>query len=162
MGRIVDLCTEMAAVVEEGPEGLVLPLEAREQFLKSWPDEDLDDALNFVTESLLQSELVDAMDSLSSRLLEVLGTYGDEKAFAEAVAGEATLDVGVIRQIAHRLDRVEEILDVFREEAAPDRTSFDALQKRLLDQGIEDDMRPEWEEEPSEDAEDDEADESED
>ena len=98
-----------------------------------------------MTESLLQSELVEAMDSLSARLLDVLGAYGEEKAFAEAVAGEARIDIGVIRQIAHRLDRVEEILDVFREEAPPDRQGFDALQKRLLDQGIEDDMRPEWE-----------------
>jgi uncharacterized protein with von Willebrand factor type A (vWA) domain len=162
MGRIVDLCTEMASVVEEGPEGLVLPLEAREQFLESWPDEDLDDALNFVTESMLQSELVEAMDSLSSRLLEVLGAYGEEKAFAEAVAGEAKIDIGAIRQIAHRLARVEEILDVFREEAPPDRQRFDALQKRLLDQGIEDDMRPEWDEEPPEAWDDDEPDEPED
>jgi hypothetical protein len=161
MGRIIDLCTEMAAVVEEGPEGLVLPLEAREQLLKDWPDEDLDDALNFVTESMLQSELVEAMDSLSTRLLEVLGAYGEEEAFAEAVEGKARLDVAVIRQIAHRLDRVEEILDVFREEAAPDRQGFDALQKRLLDQGIEDDMRPEWDEGPPEAPDDDEPEEHE-
>lgn len=162
MGRIVDLCTDVAAAVDEGPEGFVLSLEAREQFLKSWPDEDIDDALNFVTESLLQSELVEAADSLTARLLEVLGTYGEEKAFAEAVEGEAKLDVGVIRQIAHRLDRVEEILDVFREEASPDRKGFDALQKRLLDEGIEEDMRPEWEEGAPEPSNDDEPDESED
>jgi hypothetical protein len=157
MGRIVDLCTEVAAAVDEGREGFVLPLQAREQFLKDWPDEDIDDAVNLVTESLLQSELVEAMDSLSVRLLDVLGAYGEEQAFAEAVAGEAKIDIDAIRQIAHRLDRVEEILDVFREEAAPDRQAFDALQKRLLDQGIEGDMLPEWEEDEVEAPEDEDA-----
>jgi hypothetical protein len=146
MGRIVDLCTDVAAVVDEGPEGFVLPLEAREEFLKKWTDEDIDDALNFVTESFLQSELVEATDSLSTRLLEALGEYGEEKAFAAAVEGEATIDVDVIRQLAHRLDRVEEVLDIFRDQAPPDRQGFDALQKRLLDQGIEDEMKPDWEE----------------
>ena len=145
MGRIVDLCTNVAASVDEGPEGFVLPLEARERFLADWTEEDIDDALNFVTESLMQSELVEAADSLSARLLEVLGEYGEEKAFAEAVDGKATIDIDVIRQLAHRLDRVEEILEVFRDQAPPDRQGFDVLQKRLLDHGIEDEMRPDWE-----------------
>ena len=42
-----------------------------------------------------------------------------------------------IRQLAHRLDRLEEILDVFRDYGSPDRQGFDALQRRLLDHGIE-------------------------
>lgn len=145
MGRIVDLCTEIAAAVEEGPEGLILPLEAREQLGQGWSEDDIDDALNFVTESYLQSELVEATDSLSARLLDLLGAYGEEKAFAEAVEGGATIDIEVIRQLAHRLDRVEEVLDIFRDEATLDRRGFDALQQRLLDQGIEDDMAPDWE-----------------
>ena len=145
MGRIVDLCTEIAAAVEEGPEGLILPLEAREQLGQGWSEDDIDDALNFVTESYLQSELVEATDSLSARLLDLLGAYGEEKAFAEAVEGRATIDVDAIRQLVHRLDRVEEVLDIFREEAPPDRQGFDALQQRLLDQGIEGEMEPDWE-----------------
>ena len=145
MGRIVDLCVAVAAAGNEGPEGLVLPLEAREQLLEEWKEEDIDDALSLANGFNRQSELVEATDSLSSRLLEVLGTYGEEKAFARAVEGEATIDIEVIRQLAHRLDRLEEILEVFRDEEAPDRKGFDALQRRLIDQGIEDEMRPDWE-----------------
>ncbi|MCG6927971.1 MAG: hypothetical protein LJF30_22025 [Acidobacteria bacterium] len=145
MGRMVDLCGEVAAVVEEGAEGLVLPVEAREELLADWPEEDIEDALGFVTDSYLQSELVDAADSLSARLVEVLGAYGEEKAFEAAAAGKATLGIDEVRQLAHRLDRLEEILDVYRDEGSPDRQGFEALRKRLLDQGIEDEMRPDWE-----------------
>lgn len=145
MGRIVDLCGEVAAAAEEGPEGFVLPPEAWEEFREDWPEEDIQDALNFVTESILQSELVEAADSLSARLVEVLGDFGEEEAFASAVEGQATISIDVIRQLAHRLDRLEEVLEVFREEGSPDRTGFDALQRRLIDQGIEVEMRPDWE-----------------
>lgn len=145
MGRIVDLCGEVAAAVDEGPEGFVLPPDAWEGFRKDWSEEDIEDALNFVTESILHSELVEAADSLSARLVEALGDYGEEKAFASAVEGKATIGIDVIRQLAHRLDRLEEVLEVFREENAPDRTGFDALQRRLIDEGIEDEMRPDWE-----------------
>ncbi len=145
MGRIVDLCGEVAAALDEGPEGFVLSAEAREQFLGDWTEEDVEDALNLVSESFFHSELVEAVDSLSARLLEALGDYGEEEAFARAVEGNATIDVDVIRQLAHRLDRLEEVLEVFREEGSPDRTGFDALQRRLIDQGIEVEMRPDWE-----------------
>jgi hypothetical protein len=39
------------------------------------------------------------------------------------------------------VSRLEEILGVFREGAAPDRRGFDAFQRRLMDEGIEDEMR---------------------
>jgi hypothetical protein len=48
----------------------------------------------------------------------------------------------VIRQIVHRLDHLEEVLDACREEKGPDRRGFDRLQRRLMDLGIEDEMRP--------------------
>ena len=83
MGRIIDLCGEVAAAADEGAEGLELPLTDRERLLGEWSEEDLDDALALVRESLLQSELVDSADSLSARLLEVLGRLGDEAAFAK-------------------------------------------------------------------------------
>jgi len=145
MGRIVDLCGEVAAVVEEGPEGFVLPIEARERLRADWPDEDIDDALGFVTDSYLQGELVDAADSLSARLVEMLGAYGEEKAFDVAAECTATLGIDEIRQLAHRLDRLEEILDVFRDDGSPDRQGLEALRTRLLDHGIEDEMQPDWE-----------------
>jgi hypothetical protein len=145
MGRILDLCGEVAAAADEGPEGLVLPPEAWDRLRADWSDDDIQDALGFVKDSMLQSELVEAADSLSARLVELLGTWGDAKGFAAAVEGGATLPVEVIRQIAHRLDRLEEILELYRDEKGPDRKAFDALQRRLIDQGIEDEMRPDWE-----------------
>ena len=83
MGRIVDLCGEIAAAADEGPEGLVLPPEAWERLRAEWEDEDIEDAMAFVRDSLLQSELVEAADSLNARLVEVLGAFGEAKAWAK-------------------------------------------------------------------------------
>jgi hypothetical protein len=147
MGRIVDLCGEVAAAADEGPEGLVLPIDVWDRLRDDWSDEDIEDALGLVRDSLLQSELVEAADSLSVRLLELLGTFGDSKAWAAAVEGHAAIPVAAIRQLAHRLDRLEEILELFRDQKGPDRHGFDELQRHLLDLGIEADMRPDWEQE---------------
>jgi uncharacterized protein with von Willebrand factor type A (vWA) domain len=145
MGRIVDLCGEVAAAADEGPEGLVLSPEAWNRFREEWSDEDIEDAMGFVKDSLLQTELVEAADSLSARLVELLGTWGSEQTFTRAAAEGATVGIDVIRQLAHRLDRLEEILEVYRDDDGPDRRGFDDLQRRLIDHGIETDMRPDWE-----------------
>jgi hypothetical protein len=145
MGRIVDLCGEIAAAADEGPDGLVLPPDAWDRLRDAWSDEDIEDALGFVRDSLLQSELVEAADSLSARLVEVLGAWGEARAWTAAVEGHASISIDVIRQLAHRLDRLEEILEAYREQKGPDRRGFDELQHRLIDQGIEQDMRPDWE-----------------
>jgi hypothetical protein len=55
------------------------------------------------------------------------------------------VSIDVIRQLAHRVDRLEEILELYRDQKGPDRSGFDALQRRLMDQGIEKEMRPDWE-----------------
>ena len=144
MGRIVDLCGEVAAAADEGPEGLVLPLEAWDRLRDAWSDEDIEDALGLVKDSLLQSELVEAADSLSSRLVELLGTWGEAGAWAAAVEGHASVPVAAIRQLAHRVERLEEILELYRDQAGPDRGGFDELRRRLLDLGIELDMQPDW------------------
>jgi len=77
--------------------------------------------------------------------VELLGAWGEAKAWAAAIEGHATISVDVIRQLAHRLDRLEEVLEVYRDQKGPDRRGFDELQRRLMDQGIEDEMRPDWE-----------------
>ncbi len=143
MGRIVDLCGEIAAVADEGPEGLVLPPDAWGHLRETWTDEDIEDALGFVKDSLLQSELVESADSLSARLVEVLGAWGEAPAWQEAVEGRAVLTVDVMRQLARRVDRLEEILELFRDEKGPDRRRFDDLRRHLMDQGIEHEMRSE-------------------
>jgi len=138
MGRIIDLLSEMAAVAEEGPEGLVLMPEDQERFGKEWGPEELEDGLGLVHDSFLQAELVEAADSLNARLLDVLGDFGEEAAFARAAAGDARLSLESIGQLARRVERLEEILEVYRDEAPPDTSRFDSLRQRLADQGIED------------------------
>src|SRR6185436_11662505 len=140
MGRIVDLCGEIAAAAEEGEEGLVLPPEAWDRLRADWEDDDIEDALGLVHDSLMQAELVESADSLSARLVEALGAFGDEAAFREAADAGARLDVEVLGQLARRVNRLEEILESFREGSTPDRRGFDELQRRLADHGIEDEM----------------------
>jgi hypothetical protein len=142
LGRIVDLCGEIAAAAEEGPEGLILPPDVWERLRADWDDEDIEDALGLVTDSLLQAELVESADSLSSRLVDVLGAFGEPAAFEQAAAGKGVVEFGVLGQIARRVARLEEVLETYREGAPPDRRGFDALQRRLADHGIEDDNGP--------------------
>lgn len=140
MGRMVDLCGEVAAAADEGPEGLVLSAEAWDKLRAEYSDEDIEDALAFVKDSLLQSELVEATDSLSARLVELLGSWGDPKAWAAAASGHASVPLDVIGQLARRVDRVEEILETYRDDRGPDRKGFDELRRRLMDHGIETEM----------------------
>jgi hypothetical protein len=141
MGRIVDLCGEVAAASDEGPEGLVLPTEVWERLRLDWEDEDIEDAIGLVRDSLLQGELVEAADSLNARLLDVLGALGDGGAFREAEARGFPLSLETVGHLARRVDRLEEILEVYREGTPPDRRGFDALRRRLADQGIEAEMQ---------------------
>jgi hypothetical protein len=140
MGRIVDLCSEIAESAEEGAEGLVLPLDVQERLRADWTDEDIEDALGLVHESLLHSELVERADSLSTRLLELLGSYGEAAGFHEVESGKAALTVDVVGQLARRVARLEEVLESYRDGIPPDRRGFDTLQRRLADHGIEDEM----------------------
>ena len=141
MGRIVDLCGEVAAAADEGPDGLVLPVDAWDRLRSDWSDEEIEDALGLVRDSLLQSELVEAADSLSARLVELLGTWADARAWAAAVEGHASVPLDVIGQLARRVDRVEEVLETFRDDQGPDRRGFDELRRRLIDLGIEEQMK---------------------
>jgi hypothetical protein len=140
MGRIVDLFGEVAAEAEEGPEGLILSPDAWDRLRDEWQDEDIEDALSLVHESLLQGELVDSADSLSARLVEVLGRFGDDPAFQEAAEGRGSLDLQVIAALTRRVARLEEILELYREGVPPERRGFDLLQTRLADVGIEKEM----------------------
>jgi len=143
MGRILDLCGEIAAEAEEGTEGLVLPIEAWDRLRADWTDEDIEDALSFVRDSLLQGELVAAADSLSARMVEVLGAFGTSESFEEAAAGRAVLSLESVGQLARRVDRLEEVLEPFRDWEPPDRRGFDSLRRRLADHGIEREMASE-------------------
>jgi len=145
MGRIADLCSDIAAAADEGEDGLVLPADVREKLLEHWSDADIEDALVLVHAQFLQNELVEVADSMSARLLDLLGTWGEARGWKAAVEGHASVSIDDIRQLAHRLDHLEETLELFRDEKGPDRRAFDQLQRRLMDHGIEDEMRPDWE-----------------
>src|SRR4026207_2047600 len=58
MGRIVDLCGEIAAAAEEGAEGLELSPDVWDRLRADWEDEDIEDALSLVHDSLLQAALL--------------------------------------------------------------------------------------------------------
>jgi hypothetical protein len=107
-----------------------------------WGDEDIEDALGLVHDSLLLGELVESADNLSLRLVELLGRFGEAAAFRQAEAGEARLSLEIIGQLARRVHRLEDILDAYREGAGPDRGGLEALRSRLIDQGIEEEMGP--------------------
>jgi hypothetical protein len=140
MGRIVDLCSEIAELAEDGTEGLVLPPDVWERLRGDWSDEEIEDALTLVQESLLHSELVETADSLNARLLDLLGSYGEPAAFQAVESGRAVLTLEVVGQLARRVARLEEVLETYRDGAPPDRRGFDALQQRLADHGIEEEM----------------------
>jgi hypothetical protein len=155
MGRIAELCSDIAEMAEEGGEGLVLSPDAWDRLRDDWTDEEIEDALGLVHDSQLLGDLVESADSLSARLLDLLGSFGDAAAFRRAEEGEARLPLETIGQLTRRVARLEEILAGYREGSPPDRRGFDALQRRLADVGIESEMGPDEDGEPASGADDD-------
>jgi hypothetical protein len=142
MGRIAELCSEIVEMAEERGEGLVLSPDAWDRLRDEFTDEEIEDALGLVHDSQLLGDLVESADSLSARLLDLLGSFGDAAAFRRAEEGEARLPLEIIGQLTRRVARLEEILAGYREGSPPDRRGFDALQRRLADVGIESEMTP--------------------
>ena len=140
MGRIVDLISEVASEADFGPEGVELPADAYERLRSQWDEEEIDDARALVHDRMLQDELVECADSLSARLLDVLGAFGSASGFRRAQEGGAVISLEVIGQLARRVARLEEVLESYREDAPPDRRGFDELRKRLMNLGIEEEM----------------------
>jgi hypothetical protein len=140
MGRFADLCGEVAASLEEDADGLKLPPEAWDRFRSDWQEEDIEDAMGLVQESLMQDELVDAADSLSARLVDWLSEFGTDAAFRSVEAGEARISVDALGQITRRVARLEEALTRYRDVLPPENAAFDSLRGRLANHGIEDEM----------------------
>jgi hypothetical protein len=144
MGRFADLCGEVAAALEEDPSGtnLTLPPEAWDRFRGSdWNEEDIEDAMGLVQESLMQDELVDAADSLSARMVEWLGSYGDPEVFKKVEAGAQGMALEDLGQITRRVARLEEALERYRDRQPPDNAGFETLRHRLANHGIEEEMQ---------------------
>ena len=142
MGRIAELCSEIVEMAEERGEGLVLSPDAWDRLRDEFTDEEIEDALGLVHDSQLLGDLVESADSLSARLLDLLGAFGEAAAFRRAEAGEARLPLETIGQLVRRVDRLEGILEAYREGSPPDRRGFDALQRRLADVGIDSETEP--------------------
>jgi hypothetical protein len=141
VGRFADLCGEVASEADEGPDGLILPSETLARLREAgWADEDINDALEFVQLTFIQNELVDAADSLSAKLVEILGVYAEEQAFNHAAAGRARLSIEVIGQLARRVAHLERVIGPLRESTPVDRSPIDRLERRLADRGIEEAM----------------------
>ncbi|MCM2256678.1 MAG: hypothetical protein NDJ94_13525 [Vicinamibacteria bacterium] len=141
MGRIVELLTAVAEEAEEGGEGLVLGIEASQRLMEQeWTEEDLEDALGLVHDTLLQGELVESADSLSARLVEILGAPLTDEAYAAAEKDGLRLSLDAIAQIVRRVNHLEEVLGLYRDGGGPDREGFDALRARLMNRGIEKEM----------------------
>lgn len=138
MGRFADLCMEIAAEADEGPDGLILPSETLARLREAgWAEDDVSDALEFVHLTFIQNELVDAADSLSARLVEILGAYAQDDAFDLAVAGRARLSIEVIEQLVRRVATLERVIGPLRESAPVDHAALDRLERRLADRGLE-------------------------
>jgi hypothetical protein len=142
MGRFADLCGEVAASLEEDATGtgLTLPPEAWDRFRANWSEEDVEDAMGLVQESLMQDELVDAADSLSARMVDWLGDLGDPETWKDLEGGKGHLSVDVAGQITRRVARLEEALSRYRDTLPPENPGFEALRRRLADHGIEEEM----------------------
>jgi len=136
MGRFAELCVDVAAEADAGPDGLVLPQEAIERLRESgWVDGDIEDAIEFVHATFVQDELIEAADSLSGQLVELLGALDDDARFAEAAAGRARLSLDAIRGLTRRVVRLESVLAPLREGSAVDSTAVERLGRRLVDEG---------------------------
>jgi hypothetical protein len=142
MGRFADLCGEVAAALEEDASGssLTLPPEAWDRFRADWNEEDIEDAMGLVQESLMQDELVDAADSLSARMVDWLGEFGGTETWKDLEKGEGRLSLDIAGQLARRVARLEEALARYRDTLPPDNPGFESLRRRLADQGIEEEM----------------------
>ncbi len=148
MGRFADLCGDVAAALEEDVDGFTLPPEAWARFREEWKEEDIEDAVGLVQESVMQDELVDAADSLSARMVEWLGDFGGESRFRDAEGGQARLSLDIIGQLTRRVGRLEDALSRYRDKEPAANPGFETLRRRLADHGIEAEMGTELPEEP--------------
>jgi hypothetical protein len=143
MGKIADLCAEVAVEADETPEGLVLPPETLARLREAgWTDDDVCDALELVHATYIQNELTEAADSLSAHLVQLLGAFGQERSFRAATAGDARLSYEAIGQLTRRVRNLEHVLEPLREGSPVDHAAFEELERRLADGGMEDRPAP--------------------
>lgn len=142
MGRIVELITDVAASADEEGASLTLPMADFDRLRDDWGDDEIEDALALAQTAFHHEAVNEAADSLSARVIEVLGLFADEKRFARCSEPDAPLHVETLAQLARSVAYLEEALSLVRDAPPPDHTLFNRLLERLANRGIEAEMAP--------------------
>ncbi len=142
MGRLVELITDIAACADEQGTSLSLSTADFDRLRDDWGDDEIEDALALAQVAFHHEAVNEAADSLSARVIEVLGTFADEERFARCAAEDALLPTETLAQLARSVAYLEEALSLVRDAPPPDRKRFDTLLERLANRGIEDEMGP--------------------
>ncbi len=142
MGRLIELITDVAASADEAGANLTLPPADFDRLRDDWGDDEIEDALALAQTAFHHEAVNEAADSLSARVIEVLGTFADEKKFASAADPDAPLPLETLAHLARSVAYLEEALSLVRDAPPPDHTLFNKLQERLANRGIETEMTP--------------------
>ena len=142
MGRLVELITDVAASADEEGTSLSLSPGDFDRLRDDWGDDEIEDALLLAQTAFHHEAVNEAADSLSARVIEILGTFADEKRFASCAAEDAPIATETLAQLARSVAYLEEALSLVRDAPPPDRTQFNTLLERLANRGIEAEMGP--------------------
>jgi len=142
MGRIVELITDVAASADEEGTKLNLPMADFDRLRDDWGDDEIEDALALAQTAFHHEAVNEAADSLSARVIEVLGMFADEKRFASCSDPDALIHVETLAHLARSVNYLEEALSLVRDAPPPDNTLFNKLLERLANRGIEAEMGP--------------------
>ena len=142
MGRLIELITDVAAAADEQGTSLTLGPGDFDRLRDDWGDDEIEDALALAQTAFHHEAVNEAADSLCARVIEVLGTFADEKKFASAADPGAPLPTETLAQLARSVAYLEEALSLVRDSPAPDQTRFNQLLERLANRGIEAEMAP--------------------
>jgi antitoxin component HigA of HigAB toxin-antitoxin module len=142
MGRIVELITDVAASADEEGAKLTLPMVDFDRLRDDWGDDEIEDALALAQTAFHHEAVNEAADSLCARVIEVLGTFADEKRFASAGEDGAPVPVEALAHLARSVAYLDEALSLVRDAPPPDLTLFNKLLERLANHGIEAEMTP--------------------
>jgi len=142
MGRIVELITDVAASADEEGTKLNLPMADFDRLRDDWGDDEIEDALALAQTAFHHEAVNEAADSLSARVIEVLGMFADEKRFASCSDPDALIHVETLAHLARSVNYLEEALSLVRDAPPPDNTLFNKLLERLANRGIEAEMAP--------------------
>lgn len=142
MGRLIELITDVAASADEAGANLTLPPADFDRLRDDWGDDEIEDALALAQTAFHHEAVNEAADSLSARVIEVLGLFADEKRFASTADPDAPLPTETLAHLARSVAYLEEALSLVRDAPPPDNTLFNKLLERLANRGIEDEMAP--------------------